>query len=77
MKIAYFSLAGLPDFKEHGDFSILKEKSPCFMFVCQENSYCVIWNPPLLLHGINYKTLIDWQWKTTRCSKVFMIVFYL
>lgn len=27
MKIAYFSLAGLPDFKEHGDFSILKEKS--------------------------------------------------
>ena len=22
MKIAYFSLAGLPDFKEHGDFSI-------------------------------------------------------
>ena len=59
MKIAYFSLAGLPDFKEHGDFSILKEKSPCFMFVCQENScrsfpffissvgigeYCDIWN---------------------------------
>ena len=31
MKIAYFSLAGLPDFKEHGDFSILKEKSPCFI----------------------------------------------
>ena len=25
----------MPDFKEHGDFSILKEKSPCFMFVCQ------------------------------------------
>ena len=35
MRIAYFLLAGLPDFKEHGDFSILKEKSPCFMFVCQ------------------------------------------
>lgn len=34
MKIVYFSLAGLPDFKEHGDF-ILKEKSPCFMFVSQ------------------------------------------
>ena len=27
MKIAYFSLAGLPDFKEHGDFSILKPAS--------------------------------------------------
>lgn len=25
MKIAYFSLASLSDFKEHGDFSILKE----------------------------------------------------
>ena len=35
MKIVYFSLAGLADFKEHGDFSILKEKSPCFMFVSQ------------------------------------------
>ena len=29
MKIAYFSLAGLPDFKEHGDFSILKENALC------------------------------------------------
>ena len=38
MKIVYFSLAGLPDFKEHGDFSILKEKSPCFMFVQEEDS---------------------------------------
>lgn len=35
MKIAYFSLAGLPDFKEHGDFSFNMEKSPCFMFVSQ------------------------------------------
>lgn len=25
MKIAYFSLASLSNFKEHGDFSILKE----------------------------------------------------
>ena len=31
MKIAYFSLASLSNFKEHGDFSILKEKSPCFI----------------------------------------------
>ena len=35
MKIAYFSSASLPDFKEHGDFSFNMEKSPCFMFVCQ------------------------------------------
>ena len=39
MKIAYFSLAGLPDFKEHGDFSILKEKSPCFMYGAQNETY--------------------------------------
>ena len=32
MKIAYFSLAGLPDFKEHGDFSILKKIS--MLYVC-------------------------------------------
>ncbi len=35
MKIAYFSLASLSNFKEHGDFSFNMEKSPCFMFVCQ------------------------------------------
>lgn len=34
MKIAYFSLAGLPDFKEHGDFSILKEKYS-MLYVCK------------------------------------------
>ena len=33
MKIAYFSLASLSNFKEHGDH--IKGKSPCFMFVCQ------------------------------------------
>ena len=29
MKIAYFSLASLSNFKEHGDFSILKENALC------------------------------------------------
>ena len=33
MKIAYFSLAGLPDFKEHGDFSILKDLHALCLYV--------------------------------------------
>ena len=33
MKIAYFSLAGLPDFKEHGDFFHIKGKIS-MLYVC-------------------------------------------